>query len=536
MNFLWYNPEDNHFYSASTFDAEHLALGVAADQQTPYHFLYAVWEPIVYTVRFNPNVPAGEEYTGEMDYEDFTYNEEKNLYPNAFVWPCHKFLGWTFTSDNSGDTLADQQLVKNLSLTDHDTVDLYAVWETTAPTLTLHPDSATCINPGSLTITVNNEVPSYHYMVYGLDITQTPAVETADPVWEATLDDQVTVPNLDPGRYRVKVVTATGCPLEKDTTIFVKPEEITSKDNSMTFCGHSTFSIVPSNNPNVKYLWSDPIITPSDADVTVTPGANSTTPTSNISGKLINNSGYTVTVTYEVYPILGNCPPGLIELPISVGVATPNYEISLSGPTEDFCAGSEVTVTATVNNAIYNDAYTLHWMVNGDTTDRTLPAQKDTAKTTVSIPADLCEGSYTVEAYYVNVANLCQVNASTSINVVMNGWTMPSDGGSTITCVTDTLPPHRLNPSVMPTVTDGCGNILSPTLTGRTKNLGLHDCSGTVTYTYQYTDCTGETKYWRYVYTIEPVVPVLTINVPQTSVPAGNCRHRIPALDYTLEG
>ena len=536
VNFLWYNPEDNHFYSASTFDAEHLALGVAADQQTPYHFLYAVWEPIVYTVRFNPNVPAGEEYTGKMDYEDFTYNEEKNLYPNAFVWPCHKFLGWTFTSDNSGDTLADQQLVKNLSLTDHDTVDLYAVWETTAPTLTLHPDSATCINPGSLTITVNNEVPSYHYMVYGLDITQTPAVETADPVWEATLDDQVTVPNLDPGRYRVKVVTATGCALEKDTTIFVKPEEITSKDNSMTFCGHSTFSIVPSNNPNVKYLWSDPIITPSDADVTVTPGANSTTPTSNISGTLINNSGYTVTVTYEVYPILGNCPPGLIELPISVGVATPNYEISLSGPTEDFCAGSEVTVTATVNNAIYNDAYTLHWMVNGDTTDRTLPAQKDTAKTTVSIPADLCEGSYTVEVYYVNDDNFCQVNASTSINVVMNGWTMPSDGGSTITCVTDTLPPHLLNPSVMPNVTDGCGNTLSPTLTGRTKNLGLHDCSGTVTYTYQYTDCTGETKYWRYVYTIEPVVPVLTINGPQTSVPAGNCRHRIPALDYTLEG
>ena len=373
-------------------------------------------------------------------------------------------------------------------------------------------------------------------MVYGLDITQTPAVETEDPIWEATIDDEVTVPNLDPGRYRVKVVTATGCPLEKDTTIFVKPEEITSKDNSMTFCGHSTFSIVPSNNPNVKYLWSDPIITPSDADVTVTPGANSTTPTSNISGTLINNSGYTVTVTYEVYPILGNCPPGLIELPISVGVATPNYEISLSGPTEDFCAGSEVTVTATVNNAIYNDAYTLHWMVNGDTTDRTLPAQKDTAKTTVSIPADLCEGSYTVEAYYVNDDNFCQVNASTSINVVMNGWTMPSDGGSTITCVTDTLPPHRLNPSVMPTVTDGCGNILSPTLTGRTKNLGLHDCSGTVTYTYQYTDCTGETKYWRYVYTIEPVVPVLTINGPQTSVPAGNCRHRIPALDYTLEG
>ena len=172
-----------------------------------------------------------------------------------------------------------------------------------------------------------------------------------------TLDDEVvTVPNLDPGRYRVKVSTATGCELVKDTTIFVKPEEITFKDNSMTFCGHSTFSIVPSNNPNVTYLWSAPIIqypegAPTEG-VTVTPGENSTTPASNISGTLVNNSEYTVTVTYEVYPILDNCPPGLIELPINVGVSSPNYEISLSAPTESVCAGSEVAVTATVNDAI----------------------------------------------------------------------------------------------------------------------------------------------------------------------------------------
>lgn len=539
VNFLWYNPEDNHFYSASTFDAEHLALGVAADQQTPYHFLYAVWEPIVYTVRFNPNVPAGEEYTGEMDYEDFTYNEEKNLYPNAFVWPCHKFLGWTFTSDNSGDTLADQQLVKNLSLTDHDTVDLYAVWAEVAPILTLAPDSATCINPGSLSITVNNGTPSYHYLVYGLDTTQTPAVESADPVWEATLDNEVRVPNLAPGRYRVKVVTATGCPLEKDTTIFIKPTEITpASGSSMTYCGHSTFSIQPSSNPDVKYLWSDPIIYPEEArpNVTVTPGENTTTPQSSISGTLLNSSDYMVTVSYTVYPILGNCQLGNIELPINVGTASPNYELSLSGPTDDFCAGESVSVTATMNDNIYVDNYTLYWVVNGDTTHRNLPANTATADTTLNISTGLCEGNYTVEAFYKNSGNGCLVNATVPINVIVKGWNIPADGGSTIACVSDTLPPHLLNPSVMPNVTDGCGNTLSHTFTGRTKNLGLHDCSGTVTYTYQYSDCTGETKYWKYVYTIHPENPVLTINGTPMSIPVGNCRHRIPALDYTLEG
>ena len=537
VNFLWYNPDNDQFYSSSTFDPENLALGVAADKQQPYHFLYAVWKPITYTVRFNPNTDElSEDGCDKMDYQDFTYDEEKKLLPNCFVWPCHKFLGWTFTSDGTGDTLNDQQLVKNLSLIDKDTVDLYAVWATVTPTLTVTPDSATCVNPGTLSITVNDGTPSYHYMVYGLDVTQTPAVETANPVWEATLDNEVTVPNLAPGSYRVKVVTATGCPLEKDTTIFVKPEEITFRDNSMTFCGFSTFSIVPSDNPNVLYLWSDPIISPSDANVTVTPMANSTTPMSSISGTLQNNSSDEVTVTYEVYPVLGNCLPGALSLPITVGEVSPNYEISLSGPAESVCAGNDVTVTATVNNAIYNNPYTLHWVVNGVTTDRMLPAQQDTAKTTVTIPADLCEGSYTVEVFYEDSENRCQVNASTSINVVVKEWTMPADGESTITCVTDTLPPHLLNPSVMPNVTDGCGNTLSPMFTGRTKNLGLHNCSGTVTYTYQYSDCTGETKYWRYVYTIQPEDPVLTINGTATSIPIGNCRHRIPAIDYTVEG
>jgi uncharacterized protein (TIGR02145 family)/uncharacterized repeat protein (TIGR02543 family) len=539
VNFLWY--KDGSFYTDSIFDSDHLALEVAVDPQQPYHFMYAVWKPIVYTVRFNPNTDElSEDGCDKMDLQDFTYDEEKNLLPNCFVWPCHKFLGWTRTSNNTGDTLADQQLVKNLSLTDKDTVDLYAVWETTTPTLTLDPDSATCINPGSLTITVNNEMPSYHYMVYGLDTTQTPAVETAQPVWEVTLDDEVvTVPNLDPGRYRVKVSTATGCELVKDTTIFVKPEEITFKDNSMTFCGHSTFSIVPSNNPNVTYLWSAPIIqypegAPTEG-VTVTPGENSTTPASNISGTLVNNSEYTVTVTYEVYPILDNCPPGLIELPINVGVSSPNYEISLSAPTESVCAGSEVAVTATVNDAISSEAYTLHWVVDGDTTHRTLSAEKDTVMTIVTIPADLCRGNYTVEAYYENGDNLCQVSASTPINVVMKEWIMPADGGEPIGCVLDTLPPHLLNPSPMPEVTDGCDNTLTPEFIGRTKSLDLHNCSGTVTYTYQYTDCTGETKYWSYVYTIQQEAPVLTINETPTSEPIGNCAHRIPTI-YNIVG
>ncbi|MBR5919728.1 MAG: InlB B-repeat-containing protein, partial [Bacteroidales bacterium] len=538
VNFLWYNPEDNQFYSASTFTPEHLAHGVAADELQPYHFLYAVWKPIAYTVRFNPNTDKlSEDGCDKMDLQDFTYDEEKNLLPNCFVWPCHRFLGWTFTSDGTGDTLSDQQLVKNLSLIDKDTVDLYAVWAEVAPTLTVIPDSATCVYPGALNIKVNSGTASYHYTVYSLDTTQTPAVESADPVWEATLDNEVRVPDLAPGRYRVKVVTATGCPLKKDTTIFIKPTEITpSTSSTMAYCGYSTFSIQPSSNPDVKYLWDAPIITPDVAGVSVTPGKNDTVPKSNISGMLKNESGTMVTVSYKVYPILGNCQLGDIDLPpINVGTLSPNYELSLSGPNDGVCAGESVSVTATMNQNIYDSDYTLHWVVNGDTTHRNLLVNTETADTTLTVSTSLCVGNYTVEAFYVDSVNSCRVNATLPINVVVKGWDMPADGDSTVACVSDTIPPHLLD-DVMPVVTDGCGNKLTPTFTGRTNNLGLHDCSGTVTYTYQYSDCTGETKYWRYVYTIEPENPVLTITGEPKAIPDGNCRYRIPAIEYTVEG
>ena len=50
-----------------------------------------------------------------------------------------------------------------------------------------------------------------------------------------------------------------------------------------------------------------------------------------------------------------------------------------------------------------------------------------------------------------------------------------------------------------PAVTDNCGRTVTPTLTNETAD---QTCSGTKTYTFTYTDCSGATATWDYVYTI----------------------------------
>src|SRR5690606_26033651 len=80
------------------------------------------------------------------------------------------------------------------------------------------------------------------------------------------------------------------------------------------------------------------------------------------------------------------------------------------------------------------------------------------------------------------------------------------DGSQTVECLsaaTETF--------TMPTITDGCGNELAPSIATVTDSPDPITCEGTRTYTYTYTDCNNNTDTWSFVYTIDlttlPVVP-----------------------------
>ena len=85
--------------------------------------LYAVWTPIEYVVKFDPN--GGE---GTMGDQEFVYDQAQPLAACEFTSDL-AFLGWA-TDAAGGVVFADGETVSNLTAEDGGTVTLYAVWLT----------------------------------------------------------------------------------------------------------------------------------------------------------------------------------------------------------------------------------------------------------------------------------------------------------------------------------------------------------------------------------------------------------------------
>ena len=104
--------------------------------------IYAHWDPISYTVRYNGNGSTG----GSTSNSVHIYDEAKNLAANGFkrefdvtfdynysgststtATATSSFLGWA-TSENGNKVYEDKQSVKNLTAEDGKIIDLYAKW------------------------------------------------------------------------------------------------------------------------------------------------------------------------------------------------------------------------------------------------------------------------------------------------------------------------------------------------------------------------------------------------------------------------
>lgn len=93
--------------------------------------LYANWQPNTYTVVYNANGGSGS-----MSNSSFSYGGAGNLRANAFNAPSgnYEFGGWaTSVANATAGTVhrANQAAHGNLSTTNGDTVNLYAIWKRT---------------------------------------------------------------------------------------------------------------------------------------------------------------------------------------------------------------------------------------------------------------------------------------------------------------------------------------------------------------------------------------------------------------------
>jgi hypothetical protein len=90
---------------------------------------------------------------------------------------------------------------------------------------------------------------------------------------------------------------------------------------------------------------------------------------------------------------------------------------------------------------------------------------------------------------------------------------VPADAGTTVNCPSAAVAP------VVPTATDNCNGAISGVLVSVVDNPSPLTCEGTRTYTYSYTDATGNvaTDTWVYTYTVNyntPLVPPSERNHP----------------------
>ena len=94
--------------------------------------LYAVWNPISYTIKYNKNGGTGD----TMSTTKAKYGTAVTLRANTYKKTGYTFKGWSTSSTSTTVKYENKDSVKNLKYNDGDTVTLYAVWSKKKYTLT----------------------------------------------------------------------------------------------------------------------------------------------------------------------------------------------------------------------------------------------------------------------------------------------------------------------------------------------------------------------------------------------------------------
>ncbi len=126
----------NETYNLKTLDSEGK---IGADIEGVGHdgallVIYALWERSGYVLKFDPNVGAGETYTGTMENQRVTVGQldgSQAIAENLFRRTGYMFLGWTLTATQT-ETVEyrdGHKITKDFTGEDGATVTLYAQWK-----------------------------------------------------------------------------------------------------------------------------------------------------------------------------------------------------------------------------------------------------------------------------------------------------------------------------------------------------------------------------------------------------------------------
>ena len=335
------------------------------------------------------------------------------------------------------------------------------------------------------------------------------------------------------------------------------------------------------NNPNAAAIISQWLATATASD-----GANPTPAVTNNYAAFTHSCGLVKTITFTALDICGNISTGTSTITI-VDVTPPNIScpapvtvtcpsnipgkatdyttfVAAGGTASDLCVTPVVTwVSDVISNQTCPNNYTLTRTYKatdacGNSTtctqvitvnNQTPPVVPANVTTTVQCPSaavlptpptvndacgtpitptmvvganPACEGSKTYTFTYTNCAGIFSNWVYTYVIDHTTPPVVPANGTSTVQCVANAVAPAT------PTVTDVCGNSLTAVLTNTSSD---PVCSGTKTYTYTFTDCSGLTSTWQYVYTINSTIPPVITGTPAPVTVS--CAANVPPASIT---
>ena len=142
---------------------------------------------------------------------------------------------------------------------------------------------------------------------------------------------------------------------------------------------------------------------------------------------------------------------------------------------------------------------------------------------TISTNIENCTGTKTFTYTYQNCAGVDTTwNYTFHISLPETIANVPANGSASVPCLVDVFRPAA------DTITDVCGNNVIPVFTDSTATVNA-DGSGTVVFSYTYTDCAGHDSLWTYTYTLNPASfsPVQndTVTVHRSARPDAACHH-----------
>lgn len=155
----------NGWYTTSNFKNKTKAT-VIKKGSTGNKTYYAKFTLNSYTVKFNPNGGSGKAYTQKCNVTK-TYT----LTANKFSRKGYTFVGWNTKADGSGDSYTNKQEIMDLTLTNGQTINLYAQWSKNTYTINYVglPAGANNPNPATYTVTTNTikfknlSIPGYSF-------------------------------------------------------------------------------------------------------------------------------------------------------------------------------------------------------------------------------------------------------------------------------------------------------------------------------------------------------------------------------------